>query len=115
MVPASGEKNFLRHCVFRDAFTGVQVHFSTAEVSDSVFTDNNEGIRFGRAKIKITHNRIENNTLGIRFTRMEGPAEITGNIITANRIGVFLVPSGQNIVDFFDPGRTGKPWMRGIC
>lgn len=113
LIFASGEKNYLRYCTFRDAFTGLQVHFSTAEVSDSVFTGNNEGIRFGRAKIKIVHNLIEENNLGIRFTRMEGPAEITGNIVTGNRIGIFLVPSGQNIVDFFDPGRTGKPWNEG--
>ncbi len=89
------------------------MHFSTASVSDSIFTHNNEGLRFGRAKFTISHNTVENNNLGIRFTRMEGPVEITGNTITQNRIGVFLVPSSQNIVDFFEPGRTGKPWNEG--
>ena len=113
LIFASAEKNFVQYCLFRDAFTGLQVHFSTAAVSDSVFTRNNEGLRFGRAKLTIAHNLIEHNNIGVRFTRMEGPVEITGNIITRNRLGVFLVPSGQNIVDFFEPGRTGKPWNVG--
>ena len=113
LIFTSGRHNSVRYCEFRDAFTGLQVHFSTAEVTDSVFTGNHEGLRFGRAKITIAHNRVTENDLGLRFTRMEGPAEITGNTITDNRIGVFLVPSGQNIVDFFEPGRTGKPWNEG--
>lgn len=113
LIFASARKNELQYCVFRDAFTGLQVHFSTASVSDSVFTGNNEGLRFGRAKMTIAHNTIQGNNIGVRFTRMEGPAEITGNSITQNRVGIFLVPSGQNIVDFFEPGRTGKPWNEG--
>lgn len=113
LIFTSGQRNYLQYCLFRDAFTGLQVHFSTASVSDSVFINNNEGLRFGRAKMTIAHNRIEKNNLGIRFTRMEGPAEIIDNNITLNRIGIFLVPSGQQIVDFFEPGRTGKPWNEG--
>jgi hypothetical protein len=35
------------------------------------------------------------------------------NEINNNQVGIFLVPSGQNIVDFFEPGRTGKPWNEG--
>ena len=113
LIFSSAHTNSLQYCLFRDAFTGLQVHFSTASVSDSIFINNNEGLRFGRAKFKIIHNTIKNNNLGVRFTRMEGPVEITGNHITQNRIGVFLVPSSQQIVDFFEPGRTGKPWNEG--
>jgi parallel beta-helix repeat protein len=113
LIFASARKNFLQYCIFRDAFTGLQVHFSTASVSDSIFINNNEGLRFGRAKFTITHNLIENNNIGIRFTRMEGPVEISGNNITRNRIGIFLAPSSQQIVDFFEPGRTGRPWNEG--
>ena len=113
LIFASGQKNYLQYCLFRDAFTGLQVHFSTAFVDDSVFSHNNEGLRFGRAKLQLTHNTIEKNNIGVRFTRMEGPVEITSNTITGNRIGVFLVPSSQNIIDFFEPGRTGKPWNEG--
>jgi len=113
LIFTSAEKNNLRYCIFRDGFSGLQVHFSTASVSDSLFMDNNEGLRFGRAKLMLEHNTIENNNIGIRFTRMEGPVEITGNNITGNRIGIFLVPSSQNIVDFFDPKAAGRPWNEG--
>lgn len=113
LIFASGQKNLVQYCTFEHGFSGLQVHFSTATVSDCTFTNNNEGIRFGRAKLTFTHNKVANNNLGIRFTRMEGPVEIRHNVITANRIGVFLVPSGQNIVDFFEPGRTGRPWNEG--
>ena len=89
------------------------LYFSTASVSDSVFNNNNEGLRFGRAKFTMTHNNVENNNIGLRFTRMEGPVEITGNNIINNRIGIFLVPSSQNIVDFFDPKAAGRPWNEG--
>jgi len=110
---ASGAVNRIGYCVFRHAFSGLQVHFSTAEVDHNVFINNNEGIRFGRAKLKLDHNTFVNNHIGVRFTRMEGPAEITANEIHGNDTGVFLVPSGQNIVDFFDPGRGGRPWNEG--
>ena len=113
LIFASARKNTLQYCQFRDGFTGLQVHFSTASVSDSIFTNNNEGLRFGRAKFTVQRNLIEGNNIGVRFTRMEGPVEMTGNIIAHNRIGIFLVPSSQNIVDFFEPGRTGKPWNEG--
>ena len=113
LIFASAESNSLKYCVFRDAFTGLQVHFSTASVSDSIFINNNEGLRFGRAKLVIKHNLVKENNIGIRFTRMEGPVELTGNTVTNNRIGVFLVPSSQQIIDFFEPGRTGRPWNEG--
>lgn len=113
LIFTSGKKNRLKYCQFHDAFSGLQVHFSTAEVQDCLFSHNLEGIRFGRAKLTLHHNLITKNQIGVRFTRMEGPVEIQHNEINNNQVGIFLVPSGQNIVDFFEPGRTGKPWNEG--
>ncbi len=113
LIFASGEVNKLQFCIFQHAFTGLQVHFSTAELTNSIFKNNFEGIRFGRAKFLIKNNTLLENYIGIRFTRMEGPATITANKITQNRIGIFLVPSGQNIQNFFEPDRSGKPWNTG--
>lgn len=113
LIFTSGKKNTLSYCQFHDAFTGLQVHFSTVAVSNSVFSRNNEGIRFGRAKLTMHHCQVTNNEIGVRFTRMEGPVEIQHNDISHNQVGIFLVPSGQNIIDFFEPGRTGKPWNEG--
>lgn len=113
LIFTSGDQNLIRHCSFSHAFSGVQVHFSSAVIQDCTFANNQEGIRFGRAKISIDHNRFTYNTIGIRFTRMEGPAVISNNEIHQNDVGIFLVPSGQNIMDFFEPGRTGKAWNEG--
>ncbi|MBA3013529.1 MAG: right-handed parallel beta-helix repeat-containing protein [Proteobacteria bacterium] len=113
LIFTSGKMSILDYCQFHDAFSGLQVHFSTALVSNCLFSSNNEGIRFGRAKLKMRHCQITNNGIGVRFTRMEGPVEIQRNDINNNQVGIFLVPSGQNIVDFFEPGRTGKPWNEG--
>ena len=113
LIFASGKKNTIEYCQFHDAFSGLQIHFSTAMVNDCLFADNQEGLRFGRAKLTLRHNLITRNTIGVRFTRMEGPVEIQHNEINNNQVGIFLVPSGQNIVDFFEPGRTGKPWNEG--
>ena len=113
LIFTSGKKNVLQYCQFRDAFSGLQVHFSTAKITDCLFSNNNEGLRFGRAKLTLEHSQVTQNHIGVRFTRMEGPAEINLNEISNNDVGIFLVPSGQNIVDFFEPGRTGKPWNEG--
>jgi len=96
----SRDENVIKHCIFNYAFTGVQVHFSKAIVSDSIFTKNHEGIRFGRAELQIEHNDILNNSFGIRYTRLEGPVKIIYNNISNNEVGIFHVPSNQNIVDF---------------
>jgi hypothetical protein len=109
----SGRENVVEHCVIKHGFSGLQAHFSTVNIANVTFQDNHEGLRFGRAKLNIKNNRFVDNDIGIRFTRMEGPVSITFNEIRDNRIGVFLVPSGQNIQDFFEPDRSGKPWNTG--
>jgi hypothetical protein len=96
----SGDENIVEHCMFENAFTGIQVHFSKAVITDSIFTKNHEGIRFGRTELQIEHNDIFDNTYGIRYTRLEGPVKITYNDIRNNSVGIFHVPSNQNIVDF---------------
>ena len=114
----SGEDNVLRYCVVEHAFTGIQAHFSRAVVSDSVFSRNNEGIRFGRAEMTIVHNDIEHNRYGIRYHRLEGPVSMEYNRIRNNGVGIFFVPSGQNRVDFMpdeyevDPAYAMMPVIR---
>ena len=109
----SGQVSVVEHCVIKHGFSGLQAHFSTVNIANVTFQDNHEGLRFGRAKLTIKNNRFVDNDIGIRFTRMEGPVTISLNEIRKNRIGVFLVPSGQNTQDFFEPDRTGKPWNTG--
>lgn len=95
----SGEESVIEHCFFEYAFTGVQVHFSRAVISDSVFRYNREGIRFGRGELNVEHNQIMHNDVGIRYHRLEGPVGIRGNVISENGVGLLLVPSSQKFVD----------------
>jgi hypothetical protein len=113
LIFTSGKRSTISYCEFRHGFTGVQVHFSTAVINNSLFENNNEGLRFGRARLAVENNIFTENDVGIRFTRMEGPVTIRHNQINNNRIGIFLVPSGQNIQDFFEPDRSGRPWNTG--
>lgn len=113
LIFTSPALNRLAWCEFHHGFSGLQVHFSTLTVTNSLFSNNHEGLRFGRADLNVTDNFFTDNDIGIRFTRMEGPVMISGNEISHNRIGLFLVPSGQNIRDFFEPGRGGTPWNTG--
>ena len=113
LIYSSSRLNRLSFCEFHHGFSGLQVHFSTASVNNCLFSNNNEGLRFGRADLTVVNNRFTNNDLGVRFTRMEGPALLESNEITGNRIGIFLVPSGQNIRDFFEPDRSGQAWNTG--
>ncbi len=116
---ASRGKSIIKYAIFEYAFTGVQAHFSGVVVSDSVFKRNAEGIRFGRAHVKIEHNEISKNTYGIRHHRLEENVEIVGNNIHHNEVGIFLVPSSQNIIDFSqeqysaDRKRKKQPIIKG--
>jgi len=112
LIFTSGRINLVSFCEFSHAFSGLQVHFSTAKVTNNTFTDNNEGLRFGRCHLLIENNLFRDNKIGIRFTRMEGPVFIRHNEVTRNQVGIFLVPSGQNIQDFFNPDRR-TPWNTG--
>jgi len=118
LIFTSGAENVLRYCVVEHAFTGFQAHFSRAVVSDSVFAENHEGIRFGRAELVIEHNDIERNRYGIRYHRLEGPVTMEYNRICNNDVGIFFVPSGQNRVDFMpdeyeaDPAYAMMPVIR---
>ncbi len=113
LIFSSGQESDFSYCEFQDAFTGLQIHFSTARVTNSLFQKNTEGMRFGRARLLIEHNEFKGNRIGIRFTRMEGPVTIRANRIIENETGMFLVPSGQNIMDFFTPDRSDRPWNTG--
>lgn len=113
LIFTSPAVNRLSWCDFHHGFSGLQIHFSTLIAENCNFTNNHEGLRFGRADLNLTGNLFAENDIGIRFTRMEGPVKIVGNDIRNNRIGLFLVPSGQNIRDFFEPDRGGIPWNTG--
>ncbi len=81
----------LAHVRIRHAFSGIQVHYSPAEIRNCEFTENVDGVRFSTARLLLTGSRIHRNVNGIRFEERGHPAVVRGNEISDNEVGVFAV------------------------
>ena len=66
MISTSRE-SVVEHCLFEYAFTGLQVHLSSAAVRNSRFRRNFEALRFSTSEIVVERNEIAGNTYGIRY------------------------------------------------
>lgn len=99
----SGADNRFEHCRFQHAFIGLQVHYSRARVTDCIFEENKEGLRFSKADFIAEYNTFRNNGVGFRFSRFEGNSVMRNNVVTANDIGALFLRPQQNTVDFDDP------------
>jgi nitrous oxidase accessory protein NosD len=93
------------------AFSGLQVHYSPATVKNSEFRHNIDGVRFSTARLSVTGSLIAQNRHGIRFEERGHPANVTGNEVSLNDVGIFAVTdcfgkstiTGNNLRD----NRTG--------
>ena len=88
--------NFAQHAELafvsvRHAYSGLQVHYSAAEVRHCEFRDNVDGVRFSTARLHLTGCWVHHNTNGIRFEERGHPALVEGNEISDNDVGVFAV------------------------
>lgn len=86
----------LEHIIAEYAFSGIQVHFCKARISDSIFRYNVDGVRFSTANIELTRSRIHDNTHGLRYEERRGTARIHGNDIRDNEIGIFVVTRAED-------------------
>ena len=106
MISTSRE-SIVEHCVFEYAFTGLQVHLSSAAVRNSRFRRNFEALRFSTSDIAVECNQIADNAYGIRFESRGSTGSITRNAVVGNEYGFFPVIkstsgvriSGNNIVN----------------
>lgn len=73
------------------AYSGVQIHFCRAQIRNSEFRYNVDGVRFSTANIELTESYIHHNRHGIRFEERGGKGHIYRNLIRQNEIGVFAV------------------------
>lgn len=85
------KESVVEHCLFEYAFTGLQVHLSTAVVRDSVFRRNFEGFRFSTSDLLVEHNDFRDNTYGIRYESRGSETTIRGNDISDNEYAFFPV------------------------
>jgi len=99
MVLAAGPENTFGYCEFRYAFTGLQIQYSNARITDCFFNKNHEGLRFNSSNLVVEHNSFLNNDVGIGFAGLDGKVIIRNNIISNNNVGVLFMHTRVNVVD----------------
>lgn len=93
--------SLVEHCIFEYAFSGLQVHYSTATIRQSLFRNNFEGIRFSTTDILIENNNIVDNYYGIRCEANGSRTTITKNLFRGNDNAFFPVRKTGNTVKIF--------------
>ena len=81
----------IAHVISEYAYSGVQIHFCRARVTDSEFRYNVDGLRFSTVNLVAAGNRMHHNTHGVRYEERRSQAELHHNDIRDNEIGVFVV------------------------
>jgi len=96
----------IEYCVFEYAFTGVQVHYSTATIKNNLIRHNFEGIRFSTTDVDIEHNDIVDNTYGMRYESRGSRTSVTNNTFRDNQYGFFPVQKCTSTVKIKDNNIT---------
>jgi hypothetical protein len=113
LLLATGADNIFGYCEFQYAFSGLQVHYSNANVTDCLFDKNYEGIRFSRTNIIMQYNSFLSNDIGLRYTMLEGKVIIENNLVSNNNVGVLFRRQHVNAVDFDEmPKVSEQPLFR---
>jgi hypothetical protein len=81
----------IAHLVSEYAYSGVQIHFCKATVTDSEFRFNVDGLRFSTVNLLAAGNRMHHNTHGVRYEERRSQAHLHHNDIRDNDIGLFVV------------------------
>ncbi len=84
------------HLISEYAYSGVQIHFCKAKVTNSEFRYNVDGVRFSTVNIELANNYIHHNRHGIRFEERRGSGRVHHNQISDNQIGIFAVTRSEN-------------------
>jgi hypothetical protein len=81
----------IAYLVSEYAYSGVQIHFCRAQIRNSEFRYNIDGVRFSTANIELAESYIHHNRHGIRFEERGGKGHVYHNLIRQNEIGIFAV------------------------
>ena len=84
------------HVVAEYAFSGLQVHFCKAQVTNSVFRHNVDGLRFSTVSILAAGNRMHDNVHGVRYEERRSEAYLHHNDIRDNEVGLFVVTRSED-------------------
>jgi parallel beta-helix repeat protein len=100
--------SLIEHSIFEYAFSGLQVHYSTATIHKSLFRNNFEGIRFSTTDILIEHNDILNNYYGIRCEANGSRTTVRKNRFLGNDNAFFPVRKTWDSVKVYDNNFEGS-------
>ncbi len=73
------------------AYSGLQIHFCRARVTNSIFRYNVDGLRFSTVNLFAAGNQMYENRHGLRYEERGSAAVVSYNDIQNNEIGVFVV------------------------
>ena len=73
------------------AYSGLQIHFCRARVTNSIFRHNIDGLRFSTVNLFAAGNRMYDNQHGLRYEERRSQAHLHHNDIRENDIGIFVV------------------------
>ncbi len=79
------------HMVSEYAFSGLQIHFSNATVTNCLFRNNVDGLRFSTVRGTFEGNVMKGNVYGVRYEERATKASLTKNLIAGNKVGIFAV------------------------
>jgi hypothetical protein len=99
MVLTAEADSIFEYCEVHYAFTGIQIQYSNAKISDCLFNNNHEGLRFRGANLKAEFNDFKNNTVGIGFAGLDGTIHIINSNISKNNVGILFMHPRANPVD----------------
>lgn len=100
IIHATGADNVFEYCAFQYSYSGMQVLYSNARITDCLFRYNLMGLRYNRANIVLEHNTFTDNSVGFKFARLEGNAVVRYNQITRNDVGILYQQPQQKTVDW---------------
>jgi hypothetical protein len=99
MVLTAESDNIFEYCEVHHAFTGIQIQYSNARITDCLFSNNNEGLRFRGAHLTVEYSNFKDNTLGIGFAGLDGRIVIMNNDIRENDVGIlFMHPRADPVI-----------------
>jgi hypothetical protein len=81
----------LDYVISEYAYSGLQVHFCRARVTNSVFRYNVDGLRFSTVSLYAAGNSMHDNRHGLRYEERASEAMLHHNDIRDNEIGLFVV------------------------
>jgi hypothetical protein len=100
IMVSTNKDSILEYCTIEYAFSGVQVHYSSATIRNCLIRRNFEGVRFSTTAVDIYNCDFTENYYGLRFEANGSRANVHHNRIAGNRYGIFPPGRGTQTMKF---------------